>query len=166
MGRRLLIPVLGLFVVGGVVAWPMAVFAGAGSGLATQDAPQNVQPAPLSAELQAALTRLRTSAENGDATSQMLMGSLYYGAHEGAEAAVWLRRAAEQDQGRAQAILGDIFFKGLGVPQDFAEAAKWSRKVRTKGGDGPTQLCCDAVPAKVAEDAVAGQNGRAGGAGM
>ena len=40
------------------------------------------------------------------------------------EAAKWYRKAAEQGNGPAQASLGQMYFRGEGVPEDLAEAGK------------------------------------------
>ena len=42
-----------------------------------------------------------------------------------AEAASWLRRAADQGRPEAQTILGVMYVKGRGVAQNDAKAAKW-----------------------------------------
>ena len=42
-----------------------------------------------------------------------------------AEAVKWYRKAAEQDDARAQYSLGFMYDLGRGVPQDDTEALKW-----------------------------------------
>ncbi len=49
------------------------------------------------------------------------------------EAVKWYRKAAEQDNARAQYYLGAIYRNGRGVPQDEAEAVKWFRKAAEQG---------------------------------
>jgi hypothetical protein len=44
-----------------------------------------------------------------------------------------LRPLAEQGNAEAQAILGNMYRVGRGVPQDFAEAIKWYRKAVAQG---------------------------------
>jgi hypothetical protein len=41
------------------------------------------------------------------------------------EAAGWYRRAGEQGHATAQYMLGLMYDKGQGVPQDYVEAYKW-----------------------------------------
>jgi TPR repeat protein len=44
-----------------------------------------------------------------------------------------LRMAAEKGYGRAQALLGDAYIQGLGVPRNLKVAANWSKKAATQG---------------------------------
>ena len=41
-----------------------------------------------------------------------------------AESAKWYRLAANQGDAHAQAVLGNMYRNGMGVPQNYAEAAK------------------------------------------
>ncbi len=41
--------------------------------------------------------------------------------------------AADQGHAEAQTYLGAMYHSGQGVPQDFAEAVKWSRKAANQG---------------------------------
>ncbi len=43
------------------------------------------------------------------------------------------RRLAEQGDAKAQFMLGNMYRKGLGVPQDHARAARWYRKAAEQG---------------------------------
>ena len=45
------------------------------------------------------------------------------------------REKAEQGDAKAQYNLGWMYYKGEGVPQDDAEAAKWFRKAAVQGND-------------------------------
>jgi tetratricopeptide (TPR) repeat protein len=80
----------------------------------------------------------KAKAEKGDAHSQYLLGC-YYHIGEGvpkdyAEAAKWLRKAAEQGHAAAQFSLGGVCYaNGLGVPKDYAEMVKWWRKAAEQG---------------------------------
>ena len=49
------------------------------------------------------------------------------------------RPLAEQGNATAQSLLGAMYFKGLGVPQDDAEAARWLR-LAAEQGDADAQL--------------------------
>ena len=40
---------------------------------------------------------------------------------------------AEQGDAKAQFNLGEMYYFGKGVPQDYGEAAKWFRKVAEQG---------------------------------
>jgi uncharacterized protein len=80
---------------------------------------------------------LRPLAEQGNATAQFDLGSMY---HRGrgvpqdyAAALTWYRMAADQGDARAQNGLGDMYFEGNGVPQDYAAALAWYRKSADQG---------------------------------
>jgi uncharacterized protein len=53
-----------------------------------------------------------------------------------AEAAICLRKAAEQGVAEAQLNFGVMCEQGHGVEQDFAEAAIWFRKAAEQGLEG------------------------------
>src|SRR5438876_377180 len=44
-----------------------------------------------------------------------------------------LRKAAEQGDAKAQFDLAVMYYKGRGLPQDYAEAARWYRKAADQG---------------------------------
>ena len=52
---------------------------------------------------------------------------------DGAEAAKWFNRAAEQGLAEAQFNLGQVYNQGKGVAPDDAEAAKWYRRAAEQG---------------------------------
>ena len=113
----------------------------------------------------------RLAAEQGDAGTQYYLGVLY---NEGLgvpqdhqEAVKWLLKSAEQknpnaqrlirasyhklhkevaEQGDsyAQRFLGDSYYLGLGVTQDYAEAAKWYKKAAEQG-DSVSQIIIGAM---------------------
>jgi predicted alpha/beta-hydrolase family hydrolase len=84
---------------------------------------------------QAAAYRIR--AEQGDAESQLWLGSMYYygkGVPQNfVDSARWFRRSAEQGNPKAEYSLSDMYRGGKGVPQDYAEAARWCRKAAEQG---------------------------------
>ena len=43
----------------------------------------------------------------------------------------WYHRAAEQDHQKAQVNLGWMYVNGMGVKEDFDEAAKWYKRSET-----------------------------------
>jgi TPR repeat protein/CRISPR/Cas system-associated endoribonuclease Cas2 len=80
------------------------------------------------------LDKLRAAAEGGDAGAQCALGKKIKKEDKGsAEAARWFRAAAEQGLAEAQDELGDCFFYGNGVDEDFVEAASWYRKAAEQG---------------------------------
>jgi TPR repeat protein len=52
---------------------------------------------------------------------------------DAAQAAAWIRKAAEQGFAEAQRDLGGLYETGKGVPQDSTEAAKWYRAAAEQG---------------------------------
>jgi TPR repeat protein len=52
---------------------------------------------------------------------------------DAAEAANWLRKAAQQGDPKGQLELGNIYHEGTGVPKDAQEAAKWTRRAAEQG---------------------------------
>jgi len=46
------------------------------------------------------------------------------------------RKASDQGEAQAQDSLGAMYANGHGVPQDYAEAAKWWRKAAAQGAAG------------------------------
>jgi TPR repeat protein len=89
---------------------------------------------------------LRREAEKGDAEAQFALGERYYDervrdAARDAEAQKWFRLAADQQNARAEDRLGWIYFRGNGVPQDYAAAAQWFRRAAEHGNlDAMTRL--------------------------
>jgi hypothetical protein len=77
------------------------------------------------------------AADQGDAKSQFMLGSMYFKgegvpqAHN--QAALWYLKAAEQENASAQAVLGSMYLNGEGVPQDYDQAASWYRKAADQG---------------------------------
>ncbi|MBV9610063.1 MAG: sel1 repeat family protein [Acidobacteria bacterium] len=83
------------------------------------------------------ISDLRTRAEAGDATAQVLLGDAY---RDGAgvaqnyeQAAKWYSAAAEQGNAEAQGSLGFLYSLGRGVDRDYASAEKWYRKAAKQG---------------------------------
>ena len=79
------------------------------------------------------LADIRAKAEKGDAKSQCALGEAFYSgklgvAQDYAEAVKWFRKAAGQNDARAQYNLGDYYAFGPGATRDQAEAVKWFRK--------------------------------------
>ncbi|MDR1111575.1 MAG: sel1 repeat family protein [Deltaproteobacteria bacterium] len=76
----------------------------------------------------------RLAAESGHVASQYIQGMKHYGGARGNDLAIrWFRLAAGQGDHEAMRRLGDIFYDGVGVPKDLAEAAKWYRLVARLG---------------------------------
>ena len=98
----------------------------------------------------------RPLADGNDARSQAGIGFMY---HRGlgvktddAQAAFWLRKAAEQGQAEGQLMLGSLYFFGLGVPQSYATAYAWC-ELAQDNGQAEAQMCRDAALQSLTEDA-------------
>ena len=50
-----------------------------------------------------------------------------------AEALEWYQAAADQGYAIAQSNMGNIYFNGWGVPQNYEEAVKWYRLAAEQG---------------------------------
>jgi TPR repeat protein len=83
------------------------------------------------------LSAWRQKAEQGDATAQALMGSVYHlgkGVPQNDKEAVkWFRLAADQGNAMAQYSMGFAYYSGKGVPQNYTEAVKWFRLAAEQG---------------------------------
>lgn len=75
-------------------------------------------------------------------------------------AALWLRRAADQDHVAAQTRLGQSYLQGLGVAQDAEQALQWLERAARSGAPAPLfQLASllEQGPAAIADPARAAQ---------
>jgi hypothetical protein len=117
--------VLALLLTGGAVAGPF------------QDGFTKGFAAIVRGDLAEAAKWFRLAAEQGHASAQYFLGTMYDGGlgvpQDDAEAAKWYRLAAEQGLAEAQYNLGVRYRKGDGVPQDYAEAVKWYRLAAEQG---------------------------------
>jgi TPR repeat protein len=87
-------------------------------------------------------------AERGDPAAEAGIGFLFHKGlgvtQDDAEAAVWLVKAAEQNQAEAQLLLGTLFFYGKGVPQSYVSAFAWCDIAETNGQSDASE-CRDAA---------------------
>lgn len=71
-------------------------------------------------------------AQAGDANAQYLLGRAHQlgrsVARSDAEAAKWIRKAADQGHVLAEMSLANMYFQGEGVPRDDNEGMRWMRK--------------------------------------
>ena len=69
------------------------------------------------------------AAENGNATAQALVGTMYYYGYglsqDYKKALFWYKLAAEFGEVSAQATLGRMYYLGHAVRQDLVQAHKW-----------------------------------------
>lgn len=82
--------------------------------------------------------------------AQEYLGNYYYDRKSYKKAVKWYRKFVEWDDldfddmyvVKAQLVLGDCFYDGKGIQQDYAEAVKWYRKA-LKNDSFHSQLLCD-----------------------
>ena len=84
---------------------------------------------------QEAVKWLLKSAEQKNPNAQRLIRASYHKLH---------KEVAEQGDSYAQRFLGDSYYLGLGVTQDYAEAAKWYKKAAEQG-DSVSQIILGAM---------------------
>lgn len=109
--------------------------------LAAPDPMEEVQRGYERAQKQdydAAIKIVTPIAESGHGMAQYFLATLYEGGFgyrppKLGEARVWLERAAEGGLMLAQASLGDKYYDGRGLPQDYAQAMKWYKLSAAQG---------------------------------
>lgn len=84
---------------------------------------------------------LRSAAEGGDVKAMFKFGKALLQGWEEQEAnkaqgAQWLLRAAEHGHRPAQSAVGEMFYTGLGLPQDKEQAYKWLKQATGDIGVG------------------------------
>jgi TPR repeat protein len=93
--------------------------------------------AAQSGDFATALREWRPLAEQGNATAQFFLGTMYErgrGVPKNDKTAVkWYRLSAEQGNARAQYNLGVMYDEGQGVPQDYKTATKWYKLAAEQG---------------------------------
>ena len=79
----------------------------------------------------------RPLANDGNATAQFNLGSMYFtgrGAQQDySAAALWFRKAAEQDHPKAKLYLGIMYANGQGVEKDLSAAGRWFKSAAEQG---------------------------------
>ena len=80
-----------------------------------------------------AIQMLKKSAGRGHAESQYNLGLIYEGMHNFNESIKYFSQAAEQNHLRALVKLGNIYYRGEGVPQDYSKAAEYYSRAALKG---------------------------------
>jgi TPR repeat protein len=87
--------------------------------------------APAAMDTRRAIAACR--AVSGDPRSDYLLGGAFEAAGQLDAAVAAYRRAADQNYGPAQAVLGGLFDAGRGMTADPAEAIRWYRKAAGQG---------------------------------
>ena len=93
-----------------------------------------------------ALKWLEKAGKNNHVLAQRFLGALYSnGAHadglitvtpDAKKAASWYLRAAYNDDGPSQAVMGTLYMTGKGIERDNIQAIKWNRLAAAKGESG------------------------------
>jgi len=73
-------------------------------------------------------------AKNGDANSQLAIGTRYLELQNSAKALYWFEKSALQGNAEAQMHLGDAYARGKGVPVDLVTALMWLNLAAAHGG--------------------------------
>ena len=72
-------------------------------------------------------------AKHGDVEAQIFLGEDYLSEGDTLNAIYWWTRAAEQGYDSGQEKLGDCYYKGVGVAQDYEKAVYWYTKAAEQG---------------------------------
>ncbi len=86
-------------------------------------------------DIMGAMSWYTKAGSDGHARAQVGMGLILDGANQDDEAVRWYRKAAEQNDPEGMYLLGDMYLKGEGVTQDFAEGMTWIKR-SAEAGDG------------------------------
>lgn len=93
------------------------------------------QEAYAAGDFAAALAQWKELAEQDNAHSQLMIGSLYFGGQgveqSYREAEQWFRLAAENGSADAALQLAEMYIKGEGVKADAREASHWRSEAAT-----------------------------------
>lgn len=85
----------------------------------------------------ASFSSLKKQAEDGDASSQLLLAKRYLqgdGVQQNQNEAVrWMEKAARQGQPEAQYLYGQALLQGRGVVQDYRSAFRWIEEPARRG---------------------------------
>jgi len=83
------------------------------------------------------IEKLKERAATGEAVAQYDLALMYDNGHgvtqDSVQAALWYRKAAENNVAQAQYRLGYDYFLGRGIPQNYAQSSKWWHKASAQG---------------------------------
>ena len=86
----------------------------------------------LNGDYKSAMAHWRPLAETGDEVAEFYLGIMYENGRavpqDAGQAAIWYRRAADQNLAKAQYYLSRLYSDGRGVAQDNALAVMWLRR--------------------------------------
>ena len=93
----------------------------------------------------AAIVHYRAGAEQGHAGAKIRLGIALMSDNETFEAETWLRRAAQDGDVTAAAMLGDLLASGKDQPANPEEAARWYRRAAEAGHAGSARALARAI---------------------
>ncbi|MDR0542929.1 MAG: carboxypeptidase-like regulatory domain-containing protein [Dysgonamonadaceae bacterium] len=73
----------------------------------------------------------KLSAAQGNDYAQLNVGNFAFADKNYDEALSWYKKSAEQSNGDAAYAIAEMYFKGEGVAQDYAQALQWYEKAKT-----------------------------------
>lgn len=80
-----------------------------------------------------AVKLFRLAAKQNNVHAQMIMGEMCLQEENDKKALKWIKMAAELENPDAQFMLAQLYAKGKGTSQDYAEAIKWFKKAAAQG---------------------------------
>lgn len=90
----------------------------------------------LNGDYKSAMAHWRPLAETGDEVAEFYLGIMYENGRavpqDAGQAAIWYRRAADQNLAKAQYYLSRLYSDGRGVAQDDALAVMWLRRAASQ----------------------------------
>ena len=90
---------------------------------------------------QAALSSLISAAQGGDANAEAFLGAYYRAKGHYQQGLSWLKKAIAQNNAEGEFSLGNAYYFGQGVPQNYAKANAWTLKAAEQGfADAETDL--------------------------
>lgn len=113
-----------------LMAIPLAV----GTGAADQAQHPYLLQTTAQKDSPPGITQRFKRAQNGDATSQLIVGRKYLELQNIAQALYWFEKSAAQGNVEAQMHLGDAYAYGKGVSVDIVKAHMWLSLAAARGG--------------------------------
>lgn len=80
-----------------------------------------------------ALRKLKSAATAGDPVAEFFLGAYYVNKKERTTSVYWYRKAAHQGFAKAQTELGNAYYFGTGVAENYKKAVYWWKKAAAQG---------------------------------
>ncbi len=117
-----------------IIASLMAIPLAAGTGAADRAQHPYLLQTTTQKDTPLGITQRFKRAQNGDATSQLIVGRKYLELQNTAQALYWFEKSAAQGNVEAQMHLGDAYAYGKGVSVDIVKAHMWLSLAAARGG--------------------------------